>query len=169
MSWRAGQRIDSASLNRRGTLYVVKPSNTDRTSTVTPTADPHLTISLEPGLWEIEIGIHYSSDPAANGIRTAWIIPGGAVAESLRACTGPGQASTDRLSTQIRATGLATTSDATYGHGSGISSPAGANETALIRIATTGSVALSWAQQTSNAAATRLHSGAWLRAEWVEE
>ncbi|GAB3656430.1 hypothetical protein [Glycomyces tarimensis] len=169
MSWRAGQRIDDAALNLRGTQYVIKPSSTDRSSTVTPTNDPDLSLSLDPGLWEIEIGIYYSSATAAAGIRTIWTTPADASLVSLRACSGPGSVSTDRLSTQARLIGQVASGEVTYGHGNGLGNAAGATESALVRIVTAGSVALAWAQRTSDVGATRLHAGAWMRAEWIEE
>lgn len=169
MSWRAGQRLDQAAMNLRGTRYVQKPSSTDRTSTTTVTADPHLALALDPGLWEVEIAIHYSSASGAAGIRTAWALGAGVALLGTRGCMGPSPTSTDRASTQIRAIGTTASGEATYGHGSSLGSPAGAIEFALVRVTTTGTVTLSWAQQTSNASATRLHSGAWIRAEYVEE
>lgn len=169
MSLLAGQHLDAAAMNLRGSRYARKTASTDRTSTVTVTADPHLILTLEPGLWEVTVGIHYSSIAAAAGIRTAWALSAGVALLGHRGCLGPSSTSTDRTATQIRTATQTATGESAYGHGSGLGNPAGASELGLARVTTTGTIALSWAQQTSNASATRLHAGSWIRAEFVEE
>lgn len=168
MTWLAGQQITAEALGRR-TRYAHKPSQTSRTQTVTPTPDPHLTLELEAGLWEIEAGLYYGSATGPNGIRVTWEVPAGTETVCLRLCMGPSPTSTSGSDTSIRAIGLSPTQAATYGSRSGIDSPAYATEAALLRITTPGTVAIAWAQQTTSDLATRLHAGSWLRAEYIEE
>src|SRR6476619_2161498 len=59
------------------TLYVVKPALTARVSTITPTADPHLTITVNaPGIFLFEAYLAWQSTVATNGYRSTWIIGG---------------------------------------------------------------------------------------------
>lgn len=137
-------------------LSIIKPSDTATASDNTVNADPHLTLALTAGVWEIEAA-NVASCPV-NSVSFAWNyrfsgtiggppvfygVPSG-VSALYDTVVGPGgTAFTMTLIATQRKTFLSKF---------------------LVDVLTAGNVSLEWAQGTSNANAVTLHKGSFIRA-----
>lgn len=151
----AGTRITADLLSSMFDNYVIKPADTTRASTVTPTADPDLvtgTLSAG-GVYAVEFHIRFAGLQAA-GLRTQWLVPSGTTGN--KDTLGPGSANavqTDANTTEMRW--------AVHGYGTqvGYTNPRNSVslqshlvEKALVSVGSTaGTVSLAWAQFVSNA------------------
>ncbi|MCF0087173.1 MULTISPECIES: right-handed parallel beta-helix repeat-containing protein [unclassified Streptomyces] len=120
----------------------IKSADTPRTSTVTTTADPHLTLPVAPNAtYDVECVAVWTT--GGGGLRATWAAPSGA-----------GMVWTDNDGVGIATpTGVVTFSATTGTTFKGT----------LVVGSTAGSLTLSWAQSTSNAAATTLKAGSILK------
>lgn len=128
------------------TQAIVKAADTSRTSTVTVTADNHLTLPV-----------------AANATYTveavvAWVNGGGGFRANWATPTGASMVWTDNDGGSAAAPGTELTFSTTTGT---------TLKGALVVGATAGSLTLRWAQNTSNATATTLRGGCYLRLDRI--
>lgn len=160
----AGQRVTAQLLMSMLPTFVRKGSDTTRSATTTFTDDPDLTITLEANAqYRVEFYIHYSSTSIA-GFKTAWTTPSGA--SGLRACWGVDTAPTSTANpTGDGRWGIhGFTTTVNYGTRNG-TNQALAWETGDITTTSAGTLALQWAQTTSDASSTRVAARSYLRVE----
>lgn len=172
----AGQDIDADTINAMIPMIVSKPSATARASTTTLADDPDLTVQLEANsTYFVEFHIHYAALDAAK-IKTQWTVPSGATGN--RCVIGMGE---DGYAWTTAEAGLgATDADAArntlgrfgvhnygttviYGTRDHATNQAYAQETATVVTSSAGTLALSWAQNTSNATATTVYDTSLMR------
>lgn len=162
----AGQRITAALLTSMQPVQLWKPSNTDRVSTTTVTDDPDLTVTLGANAtYRAIFYLHYAALDAAR-FKTQWTVPSGATGN--RTAVGPDQG-VILSSTSSGGTGRwgihNYTTACTYGTRDSATSQCSAIEEAVLTTTSGGTLAIQWAQATSNATATRLAAGSSLRVE----
>lgn len=158
----AGQKITADLLSSMLPMFVRKGADTNRASTTTLADDPDLTIELEANsVYRVEFIIHYSATAAA-GFKTAWTTPSGS--SGLKGAWGVDTSPTSTSNP---------TGDGRWGvHGFGTNidygTRNGANqvmawETGEIITTNAGTLALQWAQSTSDASNTRVAQRSILR------
>ncbi|MET8694678.1 hypothetical protein ABZV65_19295 [Streptomyces bauhiniae] len=161
--WLALNRLATSNTPLYTPIYRYKTVTLDRTSN-TLTDDPDLTIQLDAGaVYKVEYHLHYAATDAAR-FRTAWTVPPAAAGN--RSAIGPDQA-------QILS---ATSSGGTgrwgvhnfgtaciYGTRDSNNNQCVALEEALVTTTSAGTCALQWAQQNTNATASRLAAGSFMR------
>lgn len=164
-SFLAGQTLTAAALNALNTaitgvtpLIAIKAGNTSRASTSTLAADPELFVALTPSLtYVVDSLLMY--DAGATGLfQCYWSVPAGATVVGVPW----------GLSTTVTANseGIIRTVPTGTGMGAnGSGNQVSARPAAYVVMgATAGNLSLTWAQQVSNATATVLHTGSWIRA-----
>lgn len=159
-----GQRLTAADLAAGQFLIVTKAANTDRASTASPADDPDLQFDLaESSVYAIEFFLQYACITAA-GFITAWRIPSGATGN--KGIQGAGSSATDtsanNISMRSGVHGVGTFT-ASYGSRASATNQLLAYEECMLTTSAAGEVALQWAQNSSNATATRLGAGSWAR------
>lgn len=162
----AGQDITADLLRSMLPVWAYKSGQTDRNTTITPTADPDLQVDLEAGAtYQVEIWIHYST-PAAADFRTDWNYTG-TLSSTNKAAVGLGTTvseSTPQGIIRAGVHGIAT--DITYGDRGG-SNQIFAYETGLVVTTTAGTLEFRWAQGTSNASNTSVHAESRMRVQRI--
>jgi len=158
-----GQRLTAAALQAGQHMIVTKTANTDRASTTTLADDPDLTFTVAAGaVYAIEFFLHYACTTAA-GFKTAWDVPSGA--SGNKGVQGPGSSATDgsanNISMRSGVHGFSTT--VAYGSRNSANNQCLAYEEALITTSVAGVIAIQWAQNSSNATASRVGAGSWAR------
>ena len=170
-NYTAGQRLTAADLQAGQFMIAVKTSNTDRASITTLTADPDLSFALAANaVYLVEFYLHYAALASASaGFNTTWAVPSGAsgnrsahglastVSDTSSAPAGGGAGSV-RSGVHGYATAIA------YGSRNSGSNQCFALEEGLVTTSSAGTCAIQWAQNVSNATATRLAAGSWARA-----
>ncbi len=161
---RAGQRITGALLQGMQFEEVVKQAATQRASDANVSADPDLQFTLEANAtYHVEFFIQYTTGSTAL-FKTDWSVPSGA--SGLRRVMGPNAFTTVGGSTAQNGGSSAEYSISRWGvHGFstlcryGYRSDGGQNailETGVVTTSNAGTLALRWAQNASNAAATEV-------------
>lgn len=151
-------RIDS------GIRMVLKPSDTDRTSDTTPTADPHLVIpNLEANTtWAIDGYIASYASGTAPDIKMNFSGPTGSVAslliDGLQSAAVSGAGSVHRNITEL---------DTDNPRGIVIGADAVLIKGTLIVGGTPGSFTFNWSQNTSSTTPTTVRANSWLRLEKI--
>jgi hypothetical protein len=165
----AGQRLSAADLAAGQSLIVYKPASTDRSTTTTFADDPDLSFSLAANaVYFVEFYLFFAG--SLGKLKTNWTVPAG-VSSGNRSAMGPASNSTDANSDNIsmRSGVHAYGTSVVYGNRTaGVTTPSlnqtGAIETSLVITTNAGTCALAWAQNASNANATRMAAGAYARA-----
>jgi hypothetical protein len=141
-------------------LHAVKPISTQRASTVTVTADPHLVLPLAANSTYALDSMLFNGGLDVADFRLTFTGPAGATIQW--APIGPSAATTGDPTSMVLAQGGAGTEAVVgiYPTGSGVVRSAGV----VIVGATAGNVSLAWAQGTTNATPVTLASGSWIRA-----
>lgn len=159
----SGQRLTADVLSSLLPDVYYKIGNTDRSATTTLADDPDLTATLEANaVYHIEFRLHYAALAAA-AFKTAWTIPSGATGN--RSAVGPDQgidlsSSTSGSGGQGRwGAHSYTATTITYGTRNHATNQCWALEESVITTSSAGTLAMQWAQATSNATATRLAAG----------
>jgi len=169
----AGARIDSTLLQSMLPEYVVKTTDTDRTSTTTMSPDPDLTAPVVANaVYCVEFYIYYggayNADSAADGdFVTSWSVPSGT--SGFKSVIGPGSnASSSSLAHTVNSVRLGVHQLATN-----VQYACVRNSTTLLQLAyeqgiitvgsTPGNVTLQWAQDSASATATRVAGGSFMR------
>lgn len=162
--YKAGQRLTAADLIAAQELIVFKAVNTDRTSTITFTDDPELTLQLAANaVYTVEFFIGFAG--GSGKFQSKWTVPSGATGN--KSVQGPGSLATDTSmdNASMRSGVFPYSTAIAYGNRTTSSTNQSiAIETSLITTTTAGTCALSWTQVTSNVAATRVGAGSWVRA-----
>jgi hypothetical protein len=161
----AGDLITGALMRAMLPDYIVKAASTARASTTTFADDPELSIPVVAGevCW-LEFYLMFASLAAAD-LKTQWSVPAGTTGN--RRVLGPGSAAADANADNI-ATRLGVHVAAGSTTYSGVRDSASnffqVVETGLLTIGgTAGNVVMQWAQNTSNATATTLAAGSFVR------
>jgi hypothetical protein len=137
-----------------------KAAATSRASTTTLADDPDLTTTLAANaVYWVQMWLHFVSQTTPL-IQTAWTVPSGATGN--RGVIGPGsssnQASSDNVSGRFGVHGFATS--IVYGTRGATTNQLGCSETAVVfTSSSSGTLALQWAQNTSNATASQMSAG----------
>lgn len=160
---RVGQRATSALLLSLMPDTIYKTADEDRNSTTTLTDDDELTTTLQANsVYLVEFELHYATLNVA-GFKTDWTTPAGS--SGLKSVLGPGSTQTEgtanNISGRFGVHGYATV--VTYGNRDSSTNQLVARETSLITTTSSGTVAIRWAQNASNAGATRVAAGSFMR------
>lgn len=159
----------TGSVMAQNTPYLAsKPLNTDRTSTTTRAADPHLTVSLlANATYSVEFHLYLGGSSFALVV-TEWLVPSGAT--GLKGAMGPASTATEATAGNNNADGIAMRSGAhgfgttvTYGRRNVNTNLCYAIETGTVTTTSAGTLALGWAQSTSSTTFNRMGLGSWMR------
>lgn len=162
LTLRAGMVPTADELAALSWEFVYKPANTDRASSTTFADDPDLTYQLEANsVYYIRMWIKYAALSAA-AIKTQWTVPSGATGS--RSAVGPEQgvdlsAGTSGSGGTGRWGIHGYTTTVIYGTRNSATNLCSAVEEATVFTTSAGTLALSWAQNASNATATRVAQG----------
>ena len=169
----AGQRLTAALLRSMQVQCLRKTSDTSRAATTTQTADPHIQMDVVAGgvytLWGY---LKYDALAAADfvmgfsyptGTLGEWVGVGGGT--TVTSATNAGGTQQDAVSTwgyNVRLESTDVVNTRTYGGlGTGTQLTIAVNATFRIG-STAGTLALTWAQSSSNATATTLYTDSWI-------
>jgi hypothetical protein len=161
---KAGQRATSTLLSEMIPTIVVKASTTERASTTTLTLDPELQFSaVANGVYLVEFNLLPGATLAAD-FTTEWSVPSGA--SGFKTVIGPGSSASDGDADNInmRCGTHQFGTDVTY---SGVRNDNGnavvVYEAGIVTIGSTaGTVGIAWAQEASQATATKLWTGSYM-------
>jgi hypothetical protein len=168
----AGTRITDSLLSSMIPQYVIKPADTTRASTVTPTSDPDLvtgTLSAG-GVYAVEFHLRFASLQAA-GIRTQWAVPSGTTGN--RDTLGPAATNAananDGVVLDMRWAVFNYVTAVVYTDPrNSVTLQAPIIEKAIVSIGgTAGTVALQWAQNVTNATGTVVNAVSYVRWQQV--
>lgn len=169
-NWIAVGRTASAAAAIGVPVHAYKAGHTDRASTTAFADDPDLHLPLDASaVYRVEFWLQYAAIDLVSGspagrFKTQWAAPSGAT--GVRSAVGPDQGvilssgsagGTGRWGVHNFATA------ATYGDRDSSTNQCLAVETATVFTTNAGTLALQWAQSVSNAAATRLAQGSYMR------
>ncbi|MFD6620175.1 hypothetical protein ACFWFB_33580 [Streptomyces albidoflavus] len=159
----AGSRIASGLLTSMLPQIMVKGANTDRATVTSFFDDTDLFASLEANaVYHATFYLHFAAVDLAR-FKTMWNVPAGAT--GVRSAMGPDQGVV-LSGTSAGGTGRwgvhAFTTSVTYGTRDSPTNQCAAIEEGTITTTSAGTLALQWAQVSSNATATRLAQGSTL-------
>lgn len=165
--WASGMKLTPARLNALNPVEAVKAGDTPRSSNITLTADPDLTVTIPATSATYELTAHLFATSAANAagdIQYDWTYPTGATL--TWGAAGPHNtlasgSQADGEWTAVMLDGSSPSGAIPYG-----ASQAGAGTLVIGRLvvgSTGGNLTLRWAQQSSNASATVLKAGSYIR------
>ncbi|MEV3857720.1 hypothetical protein AB0J38_25770 [Streptomyces sp. NPDC050095] len=159
----AGTRITGGLLTSMLPQVMWKAANTDRAATTTFADDPDLTVALEANAtYHVLFYLHYGALDAAR-LKTMWNTPAGST--GLKSAMGPDQG-VILSGTSSGGTGRwgvhAFTTAVTYGTRDNNANQCAAIEEGTVFTTSAGTLALQWAQATSNATASRMGAGSTL-------
>ncbi|MFD5682205.1 hypothetical protein [Streptomyces bacillaris] len=160
-----GLDISAELLNAMHPTFAFKPNHTDRASTTTFTADPDLVLPLAgSAVYRVEAWLNYGAGSTGD-FKTSWQVPSGATGN--RGVLGPGSTASDGGADNITARFGVHNFGTTVNY-NGVRNSTGnmafALETATIWTTSAGDISLLWAQNTSDATATRLGAGSYMTA-----
>lgn len=160
-----GLDINEAWLNAMHNQFAFKAAHTDRSSTTTFAPDPDLVLPLTgSAVWRVEAWLLYGAGSTGD-FKTSWSVPSGATGN--RSVLGPGSTASDGGADNI-AMRAGVHNFGTTANYNGVRNSTGnlsfVLETATIWTASAGDVAILWAQNTSDATATRLGAGSYMTA-----
>lgn len=147
------------------TFVAYKVGDTSRTSTTTNTNDPDLTIAIPgAGVWEITAYFYYSGAGPNTGDMIAGFYYTGTVTAAGSQWSAGGV-----LASNLNGVNAATLSfnSVTQFGADGTLTPIGAMPVGVLTCSTSGTLTVSWAQRTSNATATIMKQGSWMRATQI--
>lgn len=171
-NWAAGDPISASMLNYTQGDVIVKTVATDRASTSTLADDPDLTTTLDANAtYLIEFGLHMvspiTSAPVSVLIKTQWTVPSGATGNRWAIGIGSTQneSNANNVSGRFGVHGFATA--VVYGSRGNSTSQIGALESAIVTTTSSGTCAIQWAQNTSNAQASSMSAGSYMKIKRV--
>lgn len=144
--------------------YVLKPSDTARTSTTTVADDPHLTTTVVAnGVYFVRFVIFATTaDPAGTDIKTAWNVPAGST--GLKMMHGPGDTAADFSSGNNTKGRFSGRQYATTGNYQTEGNAVAILEESIITIGgTAGNVAYQWAQTVSDTDAVTVLASSYMQ------
>ncbi|WP_371646500.1 hypothetical protein [Streptomyces mirabilis] len=144
-------------------IETYKANDTLITSSTTFASDPDLQCTLAANsVYRVEFYLHYAALDTAR-FKTQWLVPSGAT--GTRSAVGPDQGQI--LSTTSGGQGRfgvhAFSTAVTYGTRNDPTNLCFALEESIVTTTTGGTLALQWTQATSNATASKLGAGSWMR------
>lgn len=160
----AGQRITGTLLAAMQPDIIRKITATDRAATTTPTDDPDLTTTVEANsVYYVEMELWYAASTLSSGIRTAWTVPAGVTGN--RSALGMASTVSDGTPAGVGRWGVHNYTTAVfYGDRQSSTNLILARETSVVTTSTTpGTLALQWAQDTSDASSCRMGVGSLMR------
>lgn len=151
----AGTTITASLLNSMLVLDAYKAVDTSRSTTTTLTADPDLAITVAAaGTYDFEGYLNFEGAASGTGDLQFEITSVG----TLRyVCVHNDPSTGNQISATTQGGGIVTCSTATAG------TLRSANMKGDLIAASTGTLTLLWAQNTSSATATILHAGSWIK------
>ena len=161
-----GRRLTAALLTAMQPVQLWKSGNTDRPSTTTLADDPDLTTVLEAGAtYRVTFYLHYAALDVAR-FKTAWTVPSGATGARTAVGADQGVILSSTSSGGTGRWGIHNyTTACTYGTRDHATNLCSAVEESTLTTVSGGTLAIQWAQATSNATAARLGIGSSLRVE----
>lgn len=140
-------------------LVAYKTATTSRTSTITVTDDPHLSVALTAGTYKLEMWLPFwCTTVSTPGIRWQFSYTGTTATPSHYSYDGAISAAATQSAvaplTQLQSHGGRVATDHTAADVIQL--------VGVITASTSGTLKLGWAQQTSNSSATNIGSGAWI-------
>ncbi|MFK0140724.1 hypothetical protein [Streptomyces murinus] len=162
----SGQRITTALLTSMQPIVAFKAANTDRTATTTLADDPDLSVQIAANAtYRVIFYLHYAATDTGR-FKTGWTVPSGTTGN--RSAVGPDQGVV-LSSTSSGGTGRwgihNFVTACTYGTRNNSGNQCFAMEEATIFTTTAGTLAIQWAQATSDASVTRLAAGSSLHVQ----
>jgi hypothetical protein len=139
-------------------VTIHKPVDTARASTTTLTADPHLSVVLPIGVWSIEAFLAYSNPTIGVDYKHQWTLTGSATFNGAIALEVPAAFVAPPVTVNMQFITLApATVYATQAATNALGFPSYRREQFTVQVPSgSGTLALTWAQNTSNASATTL-------------
>jgi hypothetical protein len=162
-SWTAGQRVTAGQLKAMQYIDAVKTAPTLRANTTTIAVDTELAVSLPAaGTWEFEVWLNYTGGTlGSSDLKIAMNYTGGS-SFGVWGVNGINTSSTTSVTVNGQALG---TNTLTLGSNGGTFYTVDLKGSLVATSA--GTLGLYWAQGTSNATATTLRQGCWMRARQV--
>jgi hypothetical protein len=163
MHFLAGEIVTADKLNRTFWQTVRKTSNQSSVSSTTFVDDNELFFSCVAGArYYVALGLQYTG-PQAGDIKTAWTTPSGA--SGSRRCAGfSTSVGISSSGGTLRMSGLAWTSLASYGADNNfLAQDPHLRETGYLSTPNAGTLTLRWSQNVSNATATEVKAGSYIR------
>lgn len=156
----AGQRITASLLTSMLPQVVYKTASEDRTATTTLTADTDLQAPLEANaIYHVTMHVHFATMTAA-GFQTDWSVPSGASGGRSSISAGAGSNTFADTTGNWGVHNFNTS--VSHGNRNSSTNQLWLMEEGMITTTVAGTVALRWAQVTSNAAATRVGSNSFM-------
>lgn len=163
-SWLAWGRLSDGGVAIGETVAARKPLSTSRASTTTLAADPHLSVTLSPGTYSIDAFLMYDGDAAAD-LKLSWTAPAGTTGAWWPGGPDSSVAAQASLPRWGALSDIGTSSLPVGAIGAGTIVTCRPVGTAVV--VTAGTVALTWAQQTTSATATILRGQSTLRLQRI--
>lgn len=155
----AGQKVTASLLTSMEMVTVVKAANQAVTSSTTLVNDNELFLSVAASaVYQLDGWIPYDGAFSAGDFKTDWSVPTGAT--MLWSPNGPSTGGSALYTSNTVAAGT-TVSIGTYGTGGAYTSASVRGR--LVTSTTAGTLQFKWAQNSSNATATTVYAGAWIR------
>lgn len=140
-----------------GTIDAEKPSDTTRATTTTNSADPHLSVSVDIGTYDLRALLLYSADSSAD-IRMGWTGPASTTMDWI--CHAlPNSGSGTSGSVILDRQSIASQNFQMGGAAAGTTAVLTGTVTGRVRIVNAGTFAYNWSQGTSNATGSILRAG----------
>lgn len=157
--WAAGDLITASGLNYTQGQRIYKAAATSRSSTTTLADDPDLTVTLDANaVYFIEMHLHFVAQTTPL-IKTAWTVPSGATGNRMAIGSGSAASDTNMNNVSGRFGVHGFTTEVVYGTRGANTNQSGAIESAIVTTTSSGTLALQWAQNTSNATASQMSAG----------
>lgn len=152
------------------TLQAVKTADTTRTSTVTVTADPDLTLpGVASGFYTVTayVPVQFAGSTTTPGLRIGINTTVAPTATSRFSVHCNEQGGQTAMTPAIQGADIATGVGGIVS-GIGLDSPAGCAFFGTIRVPSSSTVSIIWAQNASSGTGTTIQAGAWLRLEKLQ-
>lgn len=143
-------------------LFARKTSDAPARTSTTPSADPHLSVTVQPGTYRLEAFIKWSGDPASD-INWSWNSPASSAGSWV--CYS-GDTAMSAIPTTMRNIDTAVTGGSrSYGVIATVTSQAFRG---TVRITNAGTFSANWAAQTAGGTGVVLYTDSWIYLERVE-
>lgn len=162
-TWSVGQVLAASDVNNWFVpLAAAKAADTSRSSNITPSNDPDLSIALAASaVYTVQLGLMYACASSGVNLRMQFTVPTGATGEYVHwywsgSTTFDGPANSADLWTAARLPFIDTGGDMGFtGHGT------------IFTSSTAGNLTLQWAQSSSNATAVTMRKGSFIVAQRI--
>lgn len=139
-----------------GPLVKAKSVTQTVTSSITAVDDNDFGVTLQPGVYRVELVVHFTSASAAADLRSLWRTTG-TITVNGRSVFGPAASTADVTSDVFRASGHFGTTAVIYGTDAGLTTGT-LREDLLVTVAVAGLLQWQFAQGTSSASGTSVSS-----------